>query len=691
MGRLLNIFFEINLFGLLSFFVFLFFSLFGVYIYVKNGNNRVKYLLSLLFFSFCIWSLGHSLLLMSEPSDLITKITPESNSLIYSFNALSSFGYCTIWSFVVNLFIVLIYDKLKTSHKIIIFFNYLISFIDLMSVLFGDNIPKAYTKSRFGWGDSPNTNSFFFWFYSFFLFYWIIQCLYYAIKFKTVSKKNGNKNQEKQAKIILNTGLITVFLIVIFNHILPAIGISFPAIGSAVVGIWLFGLGYSITEYNFLVPTLEHAGARIFKMGGEISVITDTSYKITDVNDAFVNKLGYNEKEIKRLSLSDLFFDKKDILLLSEFKAGTAVEKEVSLKKKNGEKIYTNLKISFIYSHDIQIGATYLFSDITLLKNQNEILEEKVKIRTKEILEAKNEAVRRLGFTEKYTSRSVVNIIERGEDPTIVPSENKIMAILFADIRDFASISENMTPGNTKDMLNFYFSRMNRCIAKNEGEIDKIMGDGLMARFYDPTFAVKAAIEIRKNLPNANDEIQLKHGVRLNNGIGINYGNVVWGNLGSDEKLDLTVTGDVVNAASRIEQLTKHYHLPILISEEVKNSLDSDIKNIRFIDEVLIVGKKNPAKIFEVFDYERQDIILMKQENQPVFEEAFELYKIGRFENALKIYLDLESKMGRYTSYPNLSADPVVNFYIERCKEFARLDMSGGLNNWTGVYSFLTK
>ncbi|MBM2817407.1 MAG: adenylate/guanylate cyclase [Ignavibacteria bacterium] len=280
------------------------------------------------------------------------------------------------------------------------------------------------------------------------------------------------------------------------------------------------------------------------------------------------------------------------------------------------------------------------------------------------VIELNKESQRRLRITEIYTRHSLVESIERGDDPTKFQPNNIQIATLFTDIRDFTGISEGMKPLEVVELLNAYFNRMNSTIIKHNGEIDKLMGDCIMALYKNPDDALKSAIEMRYELARFNEETSprpspkerekefpllrggLGRGRSLNNGIGLNYGEVIIGNIGSESKMDYTVVGDIVNTASRLEALTKYYKVPLIISEDLKNQLGklsessklSESYNIRFLDEVLVKGKSNPMRIYEVFDFEPDEIKEIKERNVEPLAEAFSFYQAGVFEKAIEIY-----------------------------------------------------
>jgi len=348
---------------------------------------------------------------------------------------------------------------------------------------------------------------------------------------------------------------------------------------------------------------------------------------------------------------------------------------------------------NIITSYPMQIGSIFevILLSIALSDRYNIMKKEKEdsqQLALETQTKLKSEAERRLKITEIYTRRSIVEKIEKGEDPTNYKPENKRITILFSDIRDFTTISENLSAIETVELLNSYFNEMNDCIMQLGGEIDKLIGDCIMALFDDPDKSIHSAIQMREKLITFN--LQNKTKLRVNNGIGINYGEVVLGNIGSKTKMDYTVIGDIVNSASRIESLTKYYGLPIIISEELKNSLKENYK-IRFIDEVLVKGKKQPTRIYEVFDYEKPEITEMKYNYNDELIKTFDLYKQGNFQETIKIYKKLIGKAKNHSYLKNKCSDPLLNFYLDRCIKLQEQKEAGLLDNWNGVYEFLDK
>jgi class 3 adenylate cyclase len=158
--------------------------------------------------------------------------------------------------------------------------------------------------------------------------------------------------------------------------------------------------------------------------------------------------------------------------------------------------------------------------------------------------------------------------------------ERRDVTVLFADIRDFTRISETLDPAVLVEMLNGYFREMSGVIQSHHGHVTRVMGDGIMSVFgalernpWHVQDAVEAAVGMRGALELYNRTLLARGLPELSFGIGIHSGVVVAGLVGSDELLEFTVMGDVVNVASRVESLTRRFDADILITEEVRKQL----------------------------------------------------------------------------------------------------------------------
>ena len=240
------------------------------------------------------------------------------------------------------------------------------------------------------------------------------------------------------------------------------------------------------------------------------------------------------------------------------------------------------------------------------------------------------------------------------------------MSVLFADIRDFTTLSETMTPQENFNFINAYLSRMEPAITSNNGFIDKYIVDAIMALFSDfADDAVKAGIAMLNILTNYNEDRQRVGYIPIQIGIGINSGSLMLGTVGGKSRMDSTVISDAVNLASRIEGLTKDYSVPLLIShqtlERLRNPADYAI---RIVDKVQVKGKSQYVVVYEVFDADPPEIMSAKLANLPVYTEAMLLCERKQFREAGKLFEEC------LRTNPS---DQVARIYLKRCRDWRSL------------------
>jgi len=217
------------------------------------------------------------------------------------------------------------------------------------------------------------------------------------------------------------------------------------------------------------------------------------------------------------------------------------------------------------------------------------------------------------------------------------------MSVLFADIRDFSTLSATMNPQETFKFINAYLSRLEPVIIENHGFIDKYIGDGIMALFGGSADdAVKAGIAMLQYLANYNQN-RLKSGyVPIQIGIGINTGSLMLGTVGGENRMAGTVISDDVNLAARLEGLTKYYGVSLLISQQTLGCLQNPTDYcIRFIERTTVKGKSKPVAVFEVFDGDELEIKEAKLATKSVFEEGLFLYHQQVFRKAEQCFHDV--------------------------------------------------
>ncbi|MCB1317614.1 MAG: HAMP domain-containing protein, partial [Leptospiraceae bacterium] len=217
------------------------------------------------------------------------------------------------------------------------------------------------------------------------------------------------------------------------------------------------------------------------------------------------------------------------------------------------------------------------------------------------------------------------------------------MTILFTDIRAFTTLSEKMTPVENFNFLNSYLSRVSPVIRKNNGFIDKFIGDAVMALFPNTVEdAVRGSVEIMQALSEFNHhrEEQGREPIRI--GIGVHTGKLMLGTIGEKMRMESTVIADAVNLASRLEGLTKKFGSNILISEYSVNAV-KDVPGIyhRYLGSVRVKGKAEPVRVFEILNADSQEVIMKKQQTEERFYEGIRLFHKGKFGDAGQIFREI--------------------------------------------------
>jgi len=263
----------------------------------------------------------------------------------------------------------------------------------------------------------------------------------------------------------------------------------------------------------------------------------------------------------------------------------------------------------------------------------------------------------------KYVSPVLVQEIMKNPEKLKLGGEKRHITIMFSDIRGFTSISESMKPGKLVSLLNEYLTEMTNIVLRNKGVVDKFIGDAVMVFWGAPLdekeqqyLACKTAVEMMESI---------KKWKKINIGLGINDGDVIVGNMGSNERFDYTVIGDDVNLASRLEGLNKQYGTNIIVSKSVYEKV-KDKFVFRRLDLVKVKGKKKPVMIYELTRN-------MSENHIEIYEQAFEDYLNKDFDSALKSFNKLNDKASKV--------------FVERCKVLKKKKVI----NWDGSFEHTSK
>ena len=269
---------------------------------------------------------------------------------------------------------------------------------------------------------------------------------------------------------------------------------------------------------------------------------------------------------------------------------------------------------------------------------------------------------------ERYVSRDVVK--ELLDNPqtyfNAVGGVRRSVAILFSDVRNFTTMTESADPQALVKQLNEYLQQMVKIVFEHSGSLDKFIGDAVMAVWgnikssgahNDGRNAVAAALAMKKVLAKLNEDWKARGIKELAIGIGINYGEAIVGEMGSSEKVEFTAIGDPVNLASRLESLTKEYHLDLLLGGNLA-PLVGNTYILRTVDFVAVKGKTKPVDVFTVMGDGAAQTVSM-----PVwlarYEDGVRLYRERKFSEAAVEFRECLRKQ------PD---DYLSSMYLKRCQ-----------------------
>lgn len=273
-----------------------------------------------------------------------------------------------------------------------------------------------------------------------------------------------------------------------------------------------------------------------------------------------------------------------------------------------------------------------------------------------------------------YLPKSEVDRLIREERPPALGGELREVTILFSDIASYSTLSERVAPGPLVDDLNRYFGRMTDIVQAHGGFVDKFIGDGILAIFGAPLARSNAALDaVRASLAmiaslqkeplhiGAADE---SGGGRISIRIGLHSGEAIVGNIGSPQRFNYTVMGDAVNVASRLEGVGKHYGIPIVVSEQVRDRV-GEAGAFRELDFIRVIGRDRPVRLYQPLTEAEA-----RQLDLPAFAAALQLWRRGEFEASAKAFAMLAE-----------SGDDLAARYVGWARTYAATPMS----DWEGV------
>ncbi len=290
---------------------------------------------------------------------------------------------------------------------------------------------------------------------------------------------------------------------------------------------------------------------------------------------------------------------------------------------------------------------------------------------------------------ETHVSKNIADALlsDRTRLESMLGGVRKPVTILFSDVRDFTSISENARPEELVAQLNEYLSGMVDCILHEGGTLHKFIGDAVMAVWGDTVSegveedarrAVRAALGMFRRLGELNEKWVAEGRIPMRMGVGVNHGEVVVGNIGSTRRMEFTVIGDPVNLASRLEGTTKEFRCDILIGEDVHPLVGAEFL-LRPAGRIQVKGRSKPVNVYEVVGESGDPAPRITPAGIETFAAAMTAFYNRRFSGAIALFENY------LTNYPQ---DFLGRTYIE---ESRRLMDSPPPETWDGTYVMRSK
>jgi class 3 adenylate cyclase/GAF domain-containing protein len=257
----------------------------------------------------------------------------------------------------------------------------------------------------------------------------------------------------------------------------------------------------------------------------------------------------------------------------------------------------------------------------------------------------------------------------------------KEVTVLFADIREFTTISENLNPEDNFLFINSFNKRMGPIVRKNGGFIMQYLGDGFMALFPNGSqTALRASVEMHSELRIFNEERAVKDRFPVKLGIGMQNGNLIMGITGDVERLDAAIISDTVNTASRIEGLSKHYGSSILLTDNCKNNLTHPEEfDFRYLGPVQVKGKQKPIDLYECINGDSRQLLKHKLATLKTFEEGMKQYFMKEFAMAAVTFQQIVKKERN---------DSAAKLFLNRSAHMITQETG---DDWKGIASISSK
>jgi class 3 adenylate cyclase len=332
-----------------------------------------------------------------------------------------------------------------------------------------------------------------------------------------------------------------------------------------------------------------------------------------------------------------------------------------------------------------QFSAAHLKLLVTLALQSSAAIESAL-LYEKNIREAREreEAILRINeVTKKFVPNEFIRSLGKDKitDIKLGDQVEKIVTVLFTDIRDFTSLSEKMTPDENFRFVSSFNAQLGPIIRSNNGFINQYLGDSIMAIFPDnPINAIHAAICMQKAVSELNTKRSAEGLPEIRAGIGMHTGPLIMGITGDEQRMDAATISDTVNTAARIESLTKHYKSPLLLSRETINyAVGKHDFHLRSLGNVRLKGKNKLLNIIECFDGLEETEFELKKKTLESFNLAIKLYYERDFEKAIPVFQNI------LIINPG---DLTGQYFLDNAIKYQR---TGVPENWTGAEEMIIK
>jgi len=404
---------------------------------------------------------------------------------------------------------------------------------------------------------------------------------------------------------------------------------------------------------------------------GTILPIEDIARKALDGNVTATDLGNYNESWNHLIAGFAPVFDKDGNLYCI---ADVDIDDEIIIKQRKYSLTMTILQI-------IALSVSVLFGILNMQLYRGKAREiEEAHIK----LQYFNNNMRQAFST--YLSEDVVEEVISDPARMQLGGVNRHMTALFSDIKGFTGIAEKLTPPHLVDLLNHYLSTMSDIILEQKGTIDKYQGDSIVSFFGAPLelddHAMRACTAgiMMKRIENEVNRYVLEKGISpspLLTRIGINTGEMVVGNMGTQKKMNYTIISNAVNLASRLEGVNKQYGSWILISDSTLQETKGRLLT-RKLDRVRVVGINEVVRIHEVLEL-KSDASDALFEQVYLFHKAMDLYEARNWKDAHEAFSQV------IKLYPNDGPSPV---FLERCRQY--MEFPPG-QDWDGIVNLTEK